>query len=537
MILLAGYFDVMFRALIFIGLALSVGGVIFYYFVLRPSEGERTLRHAERRCASLVAFGAFLVAISQFLTLVVTAAALADPSGQWPVADLLGTGFARAGMVHTGFAFCLGFAALRLRGRTESRLAWALTSVFAVAVVVSGAWLTHGASRLENAPMLMAVSVIHQLAAAAWIGGLVHLTAQWRLLRAHPSAQDMWPRLLARFSPMALGSVAVVVTGGIYLYWQYIYSLRGLIGTAYGTMLITKVALMGAALCLGGVNYLTIRAWKLNGDRRELVRRLPTFAEVEAAIGVVILMAAAALTGQPPSIDIPSQQATPAEVAGVFQPKTPQLRPPPHAKMLATASSSLDPYAQPTELSKVQSDFNHNVAGILVILIGLGALIHRWTRARWTRHWPLLFMLLALFLLIIGEPNGWPLGPEGFWRTLAAPDVFTHRLATLMVIVLGMVEWRVQLGTLASTRWRYVFPILCGVGGALLLTHTHSVLAIKRAFLIEASHNAIGILAVLLGASGWLEMRLPGREGRIAGYIWPVCLTLVGVVLLFYRET
>jgi putative copper resistance protein D len=82
-----------------------------------------------------------------------------------------------------------------------------------------------------------------------------------------------------------------------------------------------------------------------------------------------------------------------------------------------------------------------------------------------------------------------------------------------------------------------VFPLLCGIGGALLLTHTHSIFAIKRTFLIEASHNAIGIFAVLLGASGWLELRLPGREGRVAGLIWPIFLTLVGVVLLFYQET
>jgi len=70
----------------------------------------------------------------------------------------------------------------------------------------------------------------------------------------------------------------------------------------------------------------------------------------------------------------------------------------------------------------------------------------------------------------------------------------------------------------------------------LLLTHSHTVFALKWAFLIEVSHNAIGVLAVMMGAWGWLEQRLDGRERRIAGLAWPVCFTLVGVVLLFYRE-
>jgi putative copper resistance protein D len=75
------------------------------------------------------------------------------------------------------------------------------------------------------------------------------------------------------------------------------------------------------------------------------------------------------------------------------------------------------------------------------------------------------------------------------------------------------------------------------VGGALLLTHSHSVQAVKWAYLVELSHNAIGLLAVLVGLGRWLELRSPdAATRRTSGLLWPTCMVLVGLVLVFYRE-
>lgn len=537
MILLSSFLEVLFRAFIFIGLALSVGGIVFYYVVLRPMDADDLTNATRRRTILLIGIGAFLVAISQFLTLVITPWALADAAGHWPLAAFLTTGFAKVGILYTALGFCLGCVVIYLWHHPKSSVTWLVAAFVAVMITVSGAWFTHGASRIENAAALMTVTVIHQLAAVVWIGGTMHLTAQWRLLHRIPNGDAAWLPMPARFSPLALCSVVFLIIAGVYLYWQYIYSVSGLIGTAYGTMLITKVALMAVVLLLGGINNLTIRHWKVTGDGEGLLRRLPVFAEIEAGIGAIILMVAAALTDQPPSVDVLDGRASPMEVLRVFAPKIPQLTPAPFAKMLAHASSSLDPYSLPTALQKIQSNFNHNISGIFVIIVALGAFIYRFTGARWARHWPLLFLPFALFLLIFGEPNGWPLGNEGFWNTLAAPEVLVHRLSTLFVVGLAIFEWRVRAGGLAATRWRYVFPLLCVIGGVLLLTHSHSLFAIKSAFLIEGSHNAIGVLAVLMGAGRWLELRMSGQESRIAGIIWPICFMLIGFVLLFYRET
>jgi len=45
------------------------------------------------------------------------------------------------------------------------------------------------------------------------------------------------------------------------------------------------------------------------------------------------------------------------------------------------------------------------------------------------------------------------------------------------------------------------------------------------------------VLAMLVGWGRWLELRLPPDERQLPGRVWSVCLALVGVMLLLYRES
>jgi putative copper resistance protein D len=327
----------------------------------------------------------------------------------------------------------------------------------------------------------------------------------------------------------------LLVAAGLALGWQYIGHWSGVIGTGYGAMVLAKLALLAAALVLGSRNYYATRRWRA-GDGDAIERKVPAYVEAELAIVVCALLTAASLTSQPPSIDVPGERAAAAEVIAFLAPKKPLLVPPPHEALLATAASTADAFATPSALEHEQNNFNHNMAGLLVLLVAAAAALDRSGKVRAARHWPLLFLTLAAFVLIYAEPTVWPLGPEPFWATLAVPAVLQHRLAALLVVGLALFEWRVQVGGLAATRWRYGFPLLCIAGGAMLLTHSHTVFATKQVFLIELSHAILGLLAVLVGVGRWLELRLPAREARIAGQLWTVCLMAVGYVLLFYRE-
>ncbi|HEV7393836.1 MAG TPA: hypothetical protein VGO08_19500, partial [Burkholderiales bacterium] len=283
-------------------------------------------------------------------------------------------------------------------------------------------------------------------------------------------------------------------------------------------------------------NFIAVRRWRTARDSSGIRQNVPACVEAELAIVMIALLTAASLTSQPPAIDVQTEHASAAEVLAFLAPKKPVFIPPPHDALLASATSTSDAFALPGAIERVQNTFNHNIAGLLVLVIAVAAALDRTGRIAVARHWPLLFLTLAAFLFVFAEPTVWPLGSEGFWSTLAVPGVLQHRLATALVVGLALAEWRVRVGRLSATRWRFVFPVLCVAGGAMLLTHSHSVFATRSEFLIELSHGLLGLLAVLIGVGRWLELRLAEPANRAAGLLWPVCLTAVGLMLLFYRE-
>jgi len=173
---------------------------------------------------------------------------------------------------------------------------------------------------------------------------------------------------------------------------------------------------------------------------------------------------------------------------------------------------------------------------LFVLAMGVLAIVHRFGAA-WARHWPLVFLGMAVFLLVRSDPGSWPLGPQGFWEGMRHAAVVQHRTFVLIVIAFGVFEWMVRTGRLRSRACALVFPILCAVGGGLLLTHSHASLNLKAEYLVEVTHAPLGVLALAMGWARWLELRLPGDQGRFPGRVWAAGLSLIGVLLLLYRES
>jgi putative copper resistance protein D len=521
---MAGFLDVLFRGLALCGQAIAIGGVFFALLVLRPAARQRpALVPRVGRCLLLVIAGAALVAAAQALSLGAQIGALADDRGV-PWRAIAATSYFEASLAR--IATCAGLIAVawRLR-RRDGRGGWLALLALAVALAAASALTSHAAGRVADREILLALDGLHQIAVAAWIGGLVHLTAA-----AAGRDPVPWPPLgLRRFSALALASVGTLVVAGVILTAHYVDGLSAMVGTAYGMMVATKVVILAGLMALGALNFSAVRRLPETPDVLPL--RLRRFVEVELGLGITVLFAASSLTSLPPAVDVVRDRATVAEVLTRFTPRLPAFRSPSIAEM------PVDDRAAPRSAAdRAWSEYNHHFAGVLVSLMGILAVLHA-GRARWARHWPLIFLGMAPFLLIRNDPGSWPLGPQGFWEGFLYPEVVQHRLFVVLVVAFGIFEWSVRSGRLRAPRWALVFPLLCAVGGGLLLTHSHASFNLKEEYLIEITHAPLGVLAMVVGWGRWLELRLTGHEARLAGRIWPVAFMLIGLLLLLYRES
>jgi len=145
-----------------------------------------------------------------------------------------------------------------------------------------------------------------------------------------------------------------------------------------------------------------------------------------------------------------------------------------------------------------------------------------------------MFIGFSVLIFVFANPDHWPLGPIGFLASLRETEVVQHWLIAGVVFGLGWFEWRTRDETLMRQHLRLVFPLLCIVGGILLLTHSHSIGELKQEFLIQSTHVSMGVLGVLYGCGRWLELRLPAPYDRVAGVTSIGVLMLVGFINLFY---
>lgn len=528
---MTGFLDVLLRGLILSAQAASVGGVCFILLALRASATRPSFDPpALPRSLTLIAAGAATLALGQALALGIELFVLLHDA-VWPLRAALGTLYVQVSAVRVVAGAALAICALGLRRRGDADglrpglLRGAVLLAATLAVVAP--WTSHAAARLESRGVLLLLDGAHQLAAAVWIGGLVHLTAAAVGRRERP-----WPvALLRRFSSLALGAVVGLVAAGVGLTLYYAPESTALFGTAYGLMVLTKIVILVGLLTLGAFNSRAIR--RMDGTSaaadQGVLRR---FVEVEVGLGLTVLFAAASLTSLPPAVDLTSDRATLAEVATRFTPRLPSLHSPSLAEMPID-----DPSAPRNDADRAWSEFNHHVSGMLVLAMGLLAILHATGRARWARHWPLVFMGLAVFMILRNDPGSWPLGPEGFWEGWLVTTVLQHRIFVLLVIAFGVFEWMVRTDRMPSRGAALIFPLLCAVGGALLLTHSHESQNLKDEFLLEVTHAPLGVLAMMVGWARWLELRLPDARRRVPGSIWAVGLALIGVLLIFYRES
>jgi copper resistance protein D len=450
--------------------------------------------------------------------------------------------FFLAGLLQITGALCL----LMLSARGAPKLPAA--SLAACSLVLLGSVLTsHSAARLEHRGILMAITGGHQLGAALWIGGLPFFL--WSM--AHLAESGDRVRVAKGYTRQAITGVSLLLCSGLVLGLFYIRSPQLVYGTAYGVMTATKIALLVSLLAFGWKNNQLIWRKLTEGRWRWRLRR---FTEAEIGIGFTTILAAASLTSQPPAIDMQASRVAASIIIARFTPRVPSMRTPALAELSpptplnaaeerAFHSSPLDTFVpgvagnKPDKPSDIAwSEYNHNWAGLIVLTAGLLALLSRFRWGSWARHWPLVFIGLAVFLLLRADSENWPLGPRGFWESFAVAEVAQHRLFVLLIVLFAVFEWSVQTHRVRAQRAALVFPAVCILGGTLLLAHNHSLSKVQEELLAELSHTPIALLGLVAGWARWLEIRFPETPPRWAVNAWPVCFIAIGYLLLTYRE-
>ncbi len=523
---MAGFLDVLLRGFLLAAVSVAVGGVAWVLLVLRAEPGTKPGR-AVARSLRLVAGAAGLGAVAQAAVVVLVLIDLGTKTSGLPLADYLETTFARLAIIRVGLGLALGAVAARLGGRPAGVAAWTALVGLSAAQVLSSAGLSHAMARLDDRGLLAALDAVHQAAVAVWVGGLAHFV----LYALRDADEDSRGRPVAqRFSTLALVAMVAIVGSGVALIARYVAEASALVGTAYGIMVLSKVALLLAVLGLAAANLTLVRRAAAGADAPRLARSV----EVELGLAVTIVYAAASLTSLPPSVDVVADRATVAEVAARFRPAPPRLFSPPIDELLRAAEPLMAPLGERQPVERAWSEYNHHWAGVFVLAMGLLAVAER-LGVRRARHWPLVLLGLAVFLFVRNDPRAWPLGPAGFWESMTLPDVLQHRVFVVIVVGFAVFEWLVRAGRLRRRPWAYVFPALCAAGGGMLLTHSHAMFNLKEEFLAEVTHAPLGIFGAFAGWARWLELRLPGA-GAAPGWIWRVCLVAMGVILLFYRE-
>ncbi len=541
---LFGYLSIILHGLTIAAQSMALGGVLFLIGLARPFAA--TLPDGAglvRRTAVAAGWSALALVACELLAVGLQVAVLMG-SVNLGLIQALTAQFAVAGLVKAAAAGVLAVVLLTPRPAPAAPLLGLCAVVLAAAAMT-----THAAARLTNGSVLLAATALHILGAAVWIGGIPFFIMALRRLRDGAAFR----RVGARFSRISMVGVGCILVSAATMTWFYIGSWGAAYGTAYGVMVGAKAAMFAALLVLGLGNFLVVE--RLRADPATPVLRLRRFAEVEVGIGLSIFFAAASLTSVPPAVDLAQDRVTWAEIAERNTPRLPRLASPDRDSLAlsqlqaqldaeaARASTAAPPAVVPgsgeiparNAADIAWSEYNHHWAGLFVIAVGvLGLLHHAGLRA--ARHWPLMLLGLAGFLLVRSDPETWPLGDVGFFESLRDVEVFQHRVFVVLIAAFALFEWGVRTGRLRRPGAALVFPLLTAAGGALLLTHSHAISNVRDQLLIEMSHTPLALAGIGAGWARWLELRTDGSVRRVAGWVWPACFLLVGAILLLYRE-
>jgi copper resistance protein D len=301
---------------------ITVAGVAFFVvFIAEPAFhafGTVTplpaiIRH---RLTWLAWIGLLLTVLSGAAWLVLVAASISDRS----LADVLSenivwivlseTDFGRDWLGRFVLACLLAGLFIPFLSAKPARPVWLklVVALAAAGLVGTLAWAGHavGASGLDGV-IHTAADVLHLIAAAAWIGLLLPLALVLRAAAADAGSAATARTVTVRFSTLGIVSVGTLLVTGTINTWYLAGSISTLPESAYGRLLLLKIALFLGMVAIAAVNRLRLTPRLAAGASAPAagiaLRQLRRNVAIEIAAGAFILAIVAVLGVTPPGVD------------------------------------------------------------------------------------------------------------------------------------------------------------------------------------------------------------------------------------------
>jgi putative copper export protein/methionine-rich copper-binding protein CopC/mono/diheme cytochrome c family protein len=320
------------RWLTLTGLALLIGFFSFRLLVWRPlfsgveiEPDEAALDQATAQTGlRFVYLGLGLLLLALGLTLFDQAVNFRLwEGGNWR--PWLATQFGQMWLLRLLLLLPFGGLVATLAPRPTARRGWFWGVGLALSVTLAGtsSLISHSAALSSNTWQAIGVDLTHTIAAGVWAGGLLFLgLALFQARHLEPELKT-WLNLslILNFSAVAALSIGLLIFSGAYLAGQHVGNWTALVGTAYGLVLLGKLAIALLAFILAGVNLLVIKP-RLNAaydapespQAARTRRRFRTVVMVEMGLAFVILAAAGLLSDLQRGADAPLLADAPGQM-------------------------------------------------------------------------------------------------------------------------------------------------------------------------------------------------------------------------------
>jgi putative copper resistance protein D len=448
------------------------------------------------------------------------------------------------GRLGAGRMIALLCAALVMR--VPGRARWGLGALCGVSAVLCTALVSHAGAQPHGRGLAVGIQGVHILAAATWIGVLMHLCLARRVVTGTPpEAVSVLVAVTQRFSPVALVAAALLGLSGVMAATRFLGTPGHLVVSAYGLTLLVKLGLLVPLLAAGYVNFRVMRPalGRLSRDEssealKEAARRwtLGRFArtlELETTMGVLVVAVATILGAVSPPRQGDLVSLTSRQRDALLTPHIPV------SQLIDPASFYGAPQRTLPDLR--YSEFTHNCSGLLVMLLGLCWLAQSAGGRVATvagRVWPVLLLSLAVFIAVAADPELWILRRISVSDALRDPLIAEHQIGAVLVLLLMTVGWREVRRSEVERSLAYVLPGIAIFGSLLLLGHAHAKLdaAQELTNLINVQHAVMGGLGLFAGTARWIGVRGLVPQPLARG-VWPIGIILVGAFMaFFYRE-